>query len=184
MTARAGLDDGLAAVPTMSIGAVAPFVPCTHIHCSDLRNSLSQLSIALSTGLAAPSHDGPAASGRLRPPAYHGPGVRYRDVIAVLDRALPRRRHRRGRGQYRCGRDPPPAGPRRGGRFLVALGMGGMGYSFGAGVGMAFGRKRRTVVIAGDGAFFMHGMEIHTAVEYRSADHVRVCSTTTRTRCA
>ena len=29
---------------------------------------------------------------------------------------------------------------RRGGRFVVALGMGGMGYSFGAGIGMAFGR--------------------------------------------
>ncbi|OOK83188.1 thiamine pyrophosphate enzyme, C-terminal TPP binding domain protein [Mycobacterium kansasii] len=25
----------------------------------------------------------------------------------------------------------------------------------------------RTVVIAGDGAFFMHGMEVHTAVQYR-----------------
>jgi acetolactate synthase-1/2/3 large subunit len=51
--------------------------------------------------------------------------------------------------------------------------MGGMGYSFGAGVGMAFGRahgrggRRRTVVIAGDGAFYMHGMELHTAIEYR-----------------
>jgi len=45
--------------------------------------------------------------------------------------------------------------------------MGGMGYSFGAGVGMAFGRRRRTVVIAGDGSFFMHGMEIHTALQYR-----------------
>jgi acetolactate synthase-1/2/3 large subunit len=56
--------------------------------------------------------------------------------------------------------------------------MGGMGYSFGAGVGMAFAatnprakrngqRRRRTVVIAGDGAFFMHGMEIHTALQYR-----------------
>jgi acetolactate synthase-1/2/3 large subunit len=67
---------------------------------------------------------------------------------------------------------------RRGGRFAVALGMGGMGYSFGAGIGMAFGRamsaraksqgpRRRTVVIAGDGAFFMHGMEVHTAVQYR-----------------
>ena len=32
----------------------------------------------------------------------------------------------------------------------------------------AFGHgSRRTVVIAGDGAFFMHGMEIHTAVQYR-----------------
>jgi acetolactate synthase-1/2/3 large subunit len=37
---------------------------------------------------------------------------------------------------------------------------------------MAFGRANdrhsgRTVVIAGDGAFFMHGMEVHTAVQYR-----------------
>src|SRR6202000_3485761 len=62
---------------------------------------------------------------------------------------------------------------RRDGRFVVALGMGGMGYSFGAGIGMAFGRaisrglSGRIVVIAGDGAFFMHGMEVHTAVQYR-----------------
>ena len=47
-----------------------------------------------------------------------------------------------------------------------------MGYSFGAGIGMTFGRANdrhsgRTVVIAGDGAFFMHGMEVHTAVQYR-----------------
>jgi acetolactate synthase-1/2/3 large subunit len=52
-----------------------------------------------------------------------------------------------------------------------------MGYSFGAGVGVAFGResaraqddpqRRRTVVIAGDGSFLMHGMEIHTALQYR-----------------
>jgi acetolactate synthase-1/2/3 large subunit len=45
--------------------------------------------------------------------------------------------------------------------------MGGMGYSFGAGIGVAFARGRRTMVIAGDGAFFMHGLELHTAVEYR-----------------
>ena len=33
---------------------------------------------------------------------------------------------------------------------------------------MAFGQAtRRTVVIAGDGSFFMHGMEIHTALQYR-----------------
>jgi len=49
--------------------------------------------------------------------------------------------------------------------------MGGMGYSFGAGIGMTFhravsGTARRTVVIAGDGSFFMHGMEIHTAMQY------------------
>jgi acetolactate synthase-1/2/3 large subunit len=32
---------------------------------------------------------------------------------------------------------------------------------------MAFGRRRRTVVIAGDGSFLMHGMEVHTALQYR-----------------
>ncbi|MFF4487751.1 thiamine pyrophosphate-binding protein [Streptomyces sp. NPDC001544] len=53
-----------------------------------------------------------------------------------------------------------------GGRFIAALGMGGMGHSFGAGIGAAFATGRRTCVIAGDGAFFMHGMEVHTAVEH------------------
>jgi acetolactate synthase-1/2/3 large subunit len=44
--------------------------------------------------------------------------------------------------------------------------MGGMGYTFGAAIGSAFSRGRRTFVIAGDGAFYAHGLEIHTAVEY------------------
>ncbi|MCZ0984639.1 thiamine pyrophosphate-dependent enzyme [Streptomyces diastatochromogenes] len=54
----------------------------------------------------------------------------------------------------------------RHGRFVVAVGMGGMGYTFGAGIGAALATGRRTYVLAGDGAFFMHGMEVHTAVEY------------------
>jgi acetolactate synthase-1/2/3 large subunit len=48
-----------------------------------------------------------------------------------------------------------------------------MGYSFGAAIGMCFARAKnshaksqRTVVIAGDGSFFMHGMELHTAIQY------------------
>ncbi|MWA13344.1 thiamine pyrophosphate-binding protein [Streptomyces sp. BA2] len=53
------------------------------------------------------------------------------------------------------------------GRFIVAMGMGGMGHSFGAGIGAAFATGRRTCVFAGDGAFFMHGMEVHTAVEHQ-----------------
>jgi len=75
------------------------------------------------------------------------------------------------------------------GLYTVALGMGGMGYTFSAGIGASFAEKskarpkvstsvalssklsvqtatRRTYVLAGDGAFFMHGMEIHTAVEH------------------
>jgi acetolactate synthase-1/2/3 large subunit len=103
----------------------------------------------------------------LKPPVFDGAGVRYRDAMAVLDAALP--------DGVDIVVDAGNIGAsaihhlpvRRDGRFIVALGMGGMGYSFGAGVGMAFGRGKRTIVIAGDGSFFMHGMEIHTALQYK-----------------
>ncbi len=57
-----------------------------------------------------------------------------------------------------------PAPPR--GRSLLAMGMGGMGFSFGAAIGAAFANRRRTFLLAGDGSFLMHGLEVHTAVEY------------------
>jgi acetolactate synthase-1/2/3 large subunit len=41
-----------------------------------------------------------------------------------------------------------------------------MGYGFGAAIGAAFHSRRRTYVFAGDGAFFMHGLELHTALEH------------------
>ena len=49
----------------------------------------------------------------------------------------------------------------------VALGMGAMGHAFGAAIGACEFTHRRTYVVAGDGAFYMHGMEIHTAIERR-----------------
>ncbi|OBI04200.1 acetolactate synthase [Mycolicibacter heraklionensis] len=169
LTARAGLEAPLASTRMVSIGSAPPYLPCTHVQTADLRTSLRAICRELSgsgrpRGLRVPET---VPRTELTPPPYSGPGVRYRDAMAVLDRALP------------AGTDiVVDAGntgaaaihylpPRRDGRFLVALGMGGMGYSFGAGIGMAFGRGRRTVVIAGDGAFFMHGMEIHTAVQYQ-----------------
>ncbi|WAC90730.1 thiamine pyrophosphate-binding protein [Mycobacterium sp. Aquia_213] len=175
VTARTGLDDALAMARTVSIGSARPYVPCTHVHTDDLRTSLRMLTQALSgsgrpTGVRVPDV---VSRSELTPPSWVGEGLRYRDAMAVLDRVLP------------DGADiVVDAGntgasavhylpARRGGRFTVALGMGGMGYSFGAGIGMAFGRANsgrpngRTVVIAGDGAFFMHGMEVHTAVQYR-----------------
>ncbi|KUH81544.1 MULTISPECIES: thiamine pyrophosphate-binding protein [unclassified Mycobacterium] len=168
VTARAGLDDALASVPVYSIGAAAPYLACTHLQSEDLRGSLTALTAALS------GHGRPAAvrvpdvvaRAELRPPPHRGPGIRYRDAMAALDATLP--------AGVDIVVDAGNIGAaalhhlpvRRNGRFVVALGMGGMGYSFGAAIGMAFGRGRRTVVIAGDGSFFMHGMEIHTAREY------------------
>ena len=169
VTSRAGLDDVLESIPVLSIGSAPPYVACTHVHTDDLRGSLSLLTAALwgngrPHGVRVPDA---VLRTELKPPRFSGPGIRYRDAMTVLDAALP------------DGTDiVVDAGNigasaihylpvRRDGRFIVALGMGGMGYSFGAGIGVAFGRQRRTVVIAGDGSFLMHGMEIHTAVQYR-----------------
>lgn len=52
-----------------------------------------------------------------------------------------------------------------GGGWLLAMGMAGMGWAFGGAIGAALASGRRCFVLAGDGAFFMHGLEIHTAVE-------------------
>jgi acetolactate synthase I/II/III large subunit len=172
VTARAGLDDALAAVRTISIGSAPPYIACTHVHTDDLRASLRMLTSALTgrerpTGVRVPDV---VSSTALSPRAFDGPGVRYRDAMSVLDRVLP--------DGVDIVVDVGNAGAaavhylpvRRGGRFAVAHGMG---YSFGAGIGMAFRRAKartpgaRVVVIAGDGAFFMHGMEVHTAVQYR-----------------
>jgi acetolactate synthase-1/2/3 large subunit len=179
VTSRAGLDDVLASVPVLSIGSASPYVACSHVHTDDLRLSLSMLRDALfgdgrPLGVRVPDA---VPQTELQPPRFSGAGIRYRDAMTELDAALP------------DGTDiVVDAGnigasaihyltARRDGRFIVALGMGGMGYSFGAGVGVAFGResaraqddpqRRRTVVIAGDGSFLMHGMEIHTALQYR-----------------
>ncbi len=175
VTARTGLDEVLAAVRTVSIGSAPPYFPCTHVHTDDLRGSLRMLTDALSgsgrpTGVRVPDL---VQRTELIPPHCAEAGVRYRDAMAVLDGVLPD-----GTDIVVDAGNTGAAAihylpVRRGGRFAVALGMGGMGYSFGAGIGMAFGRansgrpRGRTAVIAGDGAFFMHGMEVHTAVHYR-----------------
>ena len=175
VTARTGLDEVLSAVRTVSIGSAPPYFPCTHVHTDDLRGSLRMLADALSgpgrpAGVRVPDL---VERTELTPPPCEDAGVRYREAMAVLDGVLPD-----GTDIVVDAGNTGAAAihylpVRRGGRFAVALGMGGMGYSFGAGIGMAFGRSNsgrpagRTAVIAGDGAFFMHGMEVHTAVQYR-----------------
>ncbi len=174
---RSGLDGALGSTPTASIGAAPPHLPCTHVASDDLRVSLRALTTAVVDGGHTTPRRSPArvADGDLVPPPHAGVGVRYRDAMVTLDALLP--------PETDIAVDAGNVGAaaihwlpaRRDGRFLAALGMGGMGYSFGLGIGMAFARsgaetrepRRRSVVIAGDGAFFMQGMEIHTAVQHQ-----------------
>ncbi|MCA2209692.1 thiamine pyrophosphate-binding protein [Nocardia rosealba] len=175
VTTRAGLDAALAALPLLSVGALAPHFPATHATSTDLATALTVLRPERHHPVVG--HDS-AVTTRTEPhntdltlmsvPAADGPGLRYRAVVEAIQRELPEGADlfvdagNTGASVVHYLRVP------EGGRFVVALGMGGMGYAFGAGIGSAFARgaAHRTVVIAGDGSFFMHGMEIHTAVEY------------------
>ncbi|MCX8563531.1 thiamine pyrophosphate-binding protein [Mycolicibacterium mucogenicum] len=175
VTARAGLDGALAGVQTVSLGAERPYVPTTHVNSTNLRASLTALTRSL-TGAGRPHGIrvlDPLPHTELQPPPHDGPGIRYRDTVALLDDLLPDGADIVVDAGNTGASTVHGLPVRRAGRFVVALGMGGMGYSFGAGIGMCFARAKtagpqyRTVVVAGDGSFFMHGMELHTAVQYR-----------------
>ena len=80
LTARGGLDDALASTRTLSVGAAAPYVPCTHLHSDDLRVSLTQLHRALSdhgqwVRLRVPHRTAPD---ELVAPPFNGPGCATR----------------------------------------------------------------------------------------------------------
>lgn len=169
VTARAGLDAALADIPLLSIGALPPYPAARHVTSADLAQSLT----ALRTRLGGAAHSGstPGLTAMTVPDAT-GPGLRYRTVVEAIQRELPSGSDifadagNTGAAVVHYLRVPED------GRFVVALGMGGMGYAFGAGIGSAFARRdaadgpHRTIVIAGDGSFYMHGMELHTAVEH------------------
>ncbi|WP_278261075.1 thiamine pyrophosphate-binding protein [Nocardia sp. AG03] len=166
VTTRAGLESALADLPLLSIGTLPPHLPATHLTSTDLATTLTELLPHLPHTRTPPPAREPTP---LPVPESDGPGLRYRTVVEAIQTALPDGTDvfadagNTGASVVHHLRVPD------GGRFVVALGMGGMGYAFGAGIGSAFARRdgpRRTVVVAGDGAFFMHGMEIHTAVEY------------------
>ena len=163
VTTRAGLDAALASTTVVSIGADAPFVPSLHATSTDLGGTLAELASALRTSRTTEPHRVPPTN--LPVPPATGPGLRYRDAVDAIAAALPPHADvfadAGNTGAAVVHHLPVPPG----GRFVVALGMGGMGYAFGAGIGSACARANRTFVIAGDGAFYMHGMEIHTAIE-------------------
>ncbi|WP_454199887.1 thiamine pyrophosphate-binding protein [Nocardia sp. Marseille-Q1738] len=173
VTTRAGLEPLLSECTVASVGVAPPYLPAIHATSTDLSRTLADLAADLSGGAAGSERAGAAQPPTpLRVPDSSGPGLRYRDLVETIEAALPEGTDvfadagNTGAAVVHHLRVP------RGGRFVVALGMGGMGYAFGAGIGSAFARKatadgtRRTVVVGGDGAFFMHGLEVHTAIEH------------------
>ncbi|GIE86024.1 thiamine pyrophosphate-binding protein [Actinoplanes regularis] len=163
MLARGGLDDALAGTRVISVDPEPPFVPAVAVR-GPVRPALHAIADRLGTGARrCPEHAGPVP---LPAPPARGRGTSYAEAVAAVAEALPEDAHvfidAGNAAATAIHLLPAP----RHGRFVVAVGMGGMGYAFGAGIGAALGSGRRTYVLAGDGAFFMHGMEVHTAVEY------------------
>ncbi|MEV6560619.1 thiamine pyrophosphate-binding protein [Nocardia sp. NPDC051756] len=164
--ARAGLDAPLANCPrVLHLGIDPAFVRTDAWLRGPLRSRLLEVASAASGADFGYEPVHPIASPALRVPAAAGPGVRYRDAVEAINARLEPGMDvvvdAGNTGAAAVHHLPVPTGS----RFVIALGMGGMGYAFGAGIGSALGRRRRTFVIAGDGAYFMHGHEVHTAVE-------------------
>ncbi|MEU4496444.1 thiamine pyrophosphate-binding protein [Streptomyces sp. NPDC023998] len=167
LLARGGLDRALAATPVVCIDPEPPFVAGIALS-GNLRDALRAVADRLpSRPLPCPEHAGPLPTPAPTPVPQAGAGtLSYAEAVAAVEAALPQDAHvfvdAGNAGASAVHLLPAP----RHGRFVVAVGMGGMGYTFGAGIGAALATGRRTYVLAGDGAFFMHGMEVHTAVEY------------------
>ncbi|MEU0430311.1 thiamine pyrophosphate-binding protein [Streptomyces sp. NPDC006290] len=168
LLARGGLERALATTEVVHLGPERPFMAATALG-GDLRDALRALTGRLpSRPPACPEHSGPLPTVMTGPAssATRGRTVAYTQAVAAVEAALPQDAHvfvdAGNAGASAVHLLPAP----RHGRFVVALGMGGMGYTFGAGIGAALATGRRTYVLAGDGSFFMHGMEVHTALEY------------------
>ncbi|MFF1405016.1 thiamine pyrophosphate-binding protein [Streptomyces sp. NPDC058294] len=161
--ARGSLESLLTEMPVVCVDPEPPFVPGIPL-LGPVADTLRALERRLSPRPpACPAHHPPS----LLPLAPHsGSALGYTSVVGAIAEALPQDAHvfvdAGNVGAAVIHALPAP----RGGRFVVAAGMGGMGYTFGAGIGAALATGRRTYVVAGDGAFFMHGMEMHTAIEY------------------
>lgn len=162
MTDRAGLDDALDGATVVHVDSEPPLRPVTvHLDVADLAGWV---------GLLRNTFDaGPARLGGIRHLAIAQPPLLGLTSAAAIEQLAPTVPLT---GNVFA--DAGNAGAAAihhlpigcGNRFVVALGMGGMGWAIAAGIGAARATRERSIIIAGDGAFFMHGMEIHTALEY------------------
>ncbi|WP_432746827.1 thiamine pyrophosphate-binding protein [Streptomyces sp. JH002] len=175
--AGGSLRDHLKGVPVISVdGGDPPLLPADHPALIRLTGPIAAELDALARALEPPA-TAPATAAGARPsppaprraavaPAAHpAAALDLPTALDVLARRLPENANlvvdAGNTGATTVHRVPAP----RRGRFITALGMGGMGHSFGAGIGAALATGAPTYVVAGDGAFYMHGMEIHTAAE-------------------
>ncbi|BFU46300.1 thiamine pyrophosphate-binding protein [Krasilnikovia sp. MM14-A1004] len=161
--ARGGLDAALGCALVVCVDPEPPYVSGLALR-GDPRTVLRDVINRLPAGSrACPPHDGPVP---LPITARDAGPLSTVGAVTAVAAALPEHGHvfvdAGNAGAAAIHLLPAP----RRGRFVVAVGMGGMGYAFGAGIGAALATGQRTYVLAGDGAFFMHGMEVHTAIEY------------------
>ncbi|MEO8181477.1 MAG: thiamine pyrophosphate-binding protein [Deltaproteobacteria bacterium] len=167
---RLGLEACWSGKNVACLGREAPFVEgATWLDCG---GALAAELLALCEVLPpAPAARGQATTVRLEPEASSLPtqpssALRTRTVLELLASNWPEAATvlvdagNAGASAVHYLRAP------RAGRWLLAMGMAGMGYSYGAAIGAAFATGRRVFVVSGDGAFFMHGLEVHTAVEH------------------
>ncbi|MGW1109254.1 thiamine pyrophosphate-binding protein [Streptomyces sp. NPDC002540] len=162
--ARGTLEHLLTAMPVVCVDPEPPFVPGIAL-LAGVADTLRTLARRVRPRPSAcPDHHSRSLPGL--PPVSGAAADDYASAVAAIAEALPQDAHvfvdAGNAGAAAIHALPAP----RDGRFVVAAGMGGMGYTFGAGIGAALATGRRTYVVAGDGAFFMHGMEVHTAIEY------------------
>jgi acetolactate synthase-1/2/3 large subunit len=160
--ARAGIEAPLRELTVAWVGRDAPHVAARDlVHAgTDIVGSLRMLADACtsrsSRAVVAPPGRAPTSNAHLDAST----------VMAAVERSLPAR----GVVLVDAGSTGATAAHHlrigNGTRWLLAMGMAGMGYTFGAAIGAAFASGGRCTVVAGDGAFFMHGLDIHTAIEH------------------
>jgi acetolactate synthase-1/2/3 large subunit len=168
LLARQGLEAILAPKPLVSLGLEHPFLPSSlgmHIE-SEVLSGLRALSNELGS---LPTRGANECASPPPRPAVRAESAVFdsQAALAVIERGLPAR----GVVLVDAGNTGAMTAhylrPPRGARWLLAIGMAGMGYTFGAAIGAACATGERCTVLAGDGAFFMNGLDIHTAVEHQ-----------------
>jgi acetolactate synthase-1/2/3 large subunit len=164
--ARHGLEPLLAEKVVLSLGRGAPFISPVPLHVEACPRALCA---ALLERLPPPATASAELRGGGRSRRCAEPAPARFDMPAVLAR-LERELDEGGVVIVDAGNTGASTAHHlrapSSGRWLLAMGMAGMGYSFGAAIGAACASGKRCLVCAGDGAFFMHGLELHTAVQY------------------